>query len=200
MKAPLTLRRCSCLPQVMQTGPKGHLSSQRHAAPHLFLKSVSASHPAPSLPAPPSSQPPCTARLLSLWGQGHRHLGSLCPSPGAGTALPCLSCAVLQSGADYGFLVSQNTKLLSALEDLRHRCSSLAEENSLLVSRGRSLVLYCGRVRGWQGRESRPGRAAACCQVQKMLAQGISWAGLGGKGAWAFWVPWVPSHGTYHLA
>uniref|UniRef100_A0A8C3JI29 RIMS-binding protein 2 n=1 Tax=Calidris pygmaea TaxID=425635 RepID=A0A8C3JI29_9CHAR len=28
--------------------------------------------------------------------------------------------------------VSQNTKLLSALEDLRHRCSSLAEENSLL--------------------------------------------------------------------
>ncbi|KAM6049337.1 peripheral-type benzodiazepine receptor-associated protein 1 isoform 3-T3 [Chlamydotis macqueenii] len=37
-----------------------------------------------------------------------------------------------QSGADYGFLVSQNTKLLSALEDLRHRCSSLAEENSLL--------------------------------------------------------------------
>ncbi|KAM6048963.1 LOW QUALITY PROTEIN: peripheral-type benzodiazepine receptor-associated protein 1 [Theristicus caerulescens] len=37
-----------------------------------------------------------------------------------------------QSGTDYGFLVSQNTKLLSALEDLRHRCSSLAEENSLL--------------------------------------------------------------------
>ncbi|XP_065587752.1 peripheral-type benzodiazepine receptor-associated protein 1 [Cyrtonyx montezumae] len=37
-----------------------------------------------------------------------------------------------QSGADYGFLVSQNMKLLSALEDLRHRCSSLAEENSLL--------------------------------------------------------------------
>ncbi|XP_027752090.1 peripheral-type benzodiazepine receptor-associated protein 1 isoform X1 [Empidonax traillii] len=37
-----------------------------------------------------------------------------------------------QSGADYGFLVSQNTKLLSALEDLQHRCSSLAEENSLL--------------------------------------------------------------------
>ncbi|XP_054064589.1 peripheral-type benzodiazepine receptor-associated protein 1 isoform X4 [Rissa tridactyla] len=28
--------------------------------------------------------------------------------------------------------MSQNTKLLSALEDLRHRCSSLAEENSLL--------------------------------------------------------------------
>ncbi|NWW31572.1 RIMB1 protein, partial [Panurus biarmicus] len=37
-----------------------------------------------------------------------------------------------QSGADYSFLVSQNTKLLSALEDLQHRCSSLAEENSLL--------------------------------------------------------------------
>ncbi|NWW58341.1 RIMB1 protein, partial [Ifrita kowaldi] len=37
-----------------------------------------------------------------------------------------------QSAADYSFLVSQNTKLLSALEDLRHRCSSLAEENSLL--------------------------------------------------------------------
>ncbi|XP_009463113.1 PREDICTED: peripheral-type benzodiazepine receptor-associated protein 1-like [Nipponia nippon] len=37
-----------------------------------------------------------------------------------------------ESGTDYGFLVSQNTKLLSALEDLRHRCSSLAEENSLL--------------------------------------------------------------------
>ncbi|XP_071430911.1 peripheral-type benzodiazepine receptor-associated protein 1 isoform X3 [Pithys albifrons albifrons] len=37
-----------------------------------------------------------------------------------------------QGGTDYGFLVSQNTKLLSALEDLRHRCSSLAEENSLL--------------------------------------------------------------------
>ncbi|NXA78448.1 RIMB1 protein, partial [Thryothorus ludovicianus] len=37
-----------------------------------------------------------------------------------------------QSEADYSFLVSQNTKLLSALEDLRHRCSSLAEENSLL--------------------------------------------------------------------
>ncbi|XP_076211117.1 peripheral-type benzodiazepine receptor-associated protein 1 isoform X7 [Aptenodytes patagonicus] len=37
-----------------------------------------------------------------------------------------------QSGTDYRFLVSQNTKLLSALEDLRHRCSSLAEENSLL--------------------------------------------------------------------
>ncbi|OXB71366.1 UNVERIFIED_CONTAM: hypothetical protein H355_011743 [Colinus virginianus] len=47
-------------------------------------------------------------------------------------ALPCLSHAVLQSGADYGFLVSQNMKLLSALEDLQHRCSSLAEENSLL--------------------------------------------------------------------
>ncbi|XP_051665466.1 peripheral-type benzodiazepine receptor-associated protein 1 isoform X5 [Manacus candei] len=56
-----------------------------------------------------------------------------CRSPSwAGEALLCLSCAVLQSGADYGFLVSQNTKLLSALEDLRHRCSSLAEENSLL--------------------------------------------------------------------
>ncbi|NXU35789.1 RIMB1 protein, partial [Drymodes brunneopygia] len=40
--------------------------------------------------------------------------------------------AVLQSGADYNFLMSQNSKLLSALEDLRHRCSSLAEENSLL--------------------------------------------------------------------
>ncbi|NXF51572.1 RIMB1 protein, partial [Oceanites oceanicus] len=37
-----------------------------------------------------------------------------------------------QSGTDYGFLMSQNTKLLSALEDLQHRCSSLAEENSLL--------------------------------------------------------------------
>ncbi|XP_067165541.1 peripheral-type benzodiazepine receptor-associated protein 1 [Apteryx mantelli] len=37
-----------------------------------------------------------------------------------------------QSGADYGFLVRQNTKLLSALEDLQHRCTSLAEENSLL--------------------------------------------------------------------
>ncbi|NWR02705.1 RIMB1 protein, partial [Paradoxornis webbianus] len=37
-----------------------------------------------------------------------------------------------QSGADYSFLVSQNTKLLSALEDLQHRCSNLAEENSLL--------------------------------------------------------------------
>ncbi|KAM6239447.1 peripheral-type benzodiazepine receptor-associated protein 1 isoform 8-T8 [Spheniscus humboldti] len=37
-----------------------------------------------------------------------------------------------QSGTDYRFLVSQNMKLLSALEDLRHRCSSLAEENSLL--------------------------------------------------------------------
>ncbi|XP_072209920.1 peripheral-type benzodiazepine receptor-associated protein 1 isoform X3 [Excalfactoria chinensis] len=37
-----------------------------------------------------------------------------------------------QSGADYGFLVRQNMKLLSALEDLRHRCSSLTEENSLL--------------------------------------------------------------------
>ncbi|NXI82294.1 RIMB1 protein, partial [Rhipidura dahli] len=37
-----------------------------------------------------------------------------------------------QSGADYGFLMSQNTKLLSALEDLRQRCSCLAEENSLL--------------------------------------------------------------------
>ncbi|NWR79336.1 RIMB1 protein, partial [Centropus unirufus] len=37
-----------------------------------------------------------------------------------------------QSGADYGFLVSQNTKLLTVLEALRHRCSSLAEENSLL--------------------------------------------------------------------
>ncbi|XP_025919473.1 peripheral-type benzodiazepine receptor-associated protein 1 isoform X2 [Apteryx rowi] len=38
----------------------------------------------------------------------------------------------MQSGADYGFLVRQNTKLLSALEDLQHRCTSLAEENSLL--------------------------------------------------------------------
>ncbi|XP_051491478.1 peripheral-type benzodiazepine receptor-associated protein 1 isoform X10 [Apus apus] len=37
-----------------------------------------------------------------------------------------------QSGADYSFLVSQNTKLLRALEDLQHRCSSLAQENSLL--------------------------------------------------------------------
>ncbi|NXR66239.1 RIMB1 protein, partial [Rhadina sibilatrix] len=37
-----------------------------------------------------------------------------------------------QSGTDYSLLVSQNTKLLSALEDLQHRCSSLAEENSLL--------------------------------------------------------------------
>ncbi|XP_009998520.1 PREDICTED: peripheral-type benzodiazepine receptor-associated protein 1-like [Chaetura pelagica] len=39
---------------------------------------------------------------------------------------------VRQSGADYSFLVSQNTKLLRALEDLQHRCSSLAQENSLL--------------------------------------------------------------------
>ncbi|XP_025905943.1 peripheral-type benzodiazepine receptor-associated protein 1-like [Nothoprocta perdicaria] len=37
-----------------------------------------------------------------------------------------------QSGADYGFLVRQNTKLLSALEDLQHRCTSLSAENSLL--------------------------------------------------------------------
>ncbi|XP_064323679.1 peripheral-type benzodiazepine receptor-associated protein 1 isoform X1 [Phalacrocorax carbo] len=59
-------------------------------------------------------------------------LQSLSPLPWAGKALPCLSRAVLQNGTDYGFLVSQNTKLLSALEDLRHRCSSLAEENSLL--------------------------------------------------------------------
>ncbi|NXU78573.1 RIMB1 protein, partial [Oreotrochilus melanogaster] len=37
-----------------------------------------------------------------------------------------------QSQADYSFLVSQNMKLLSALEALRQRCSSLAEENSVL--------------------------------------------------------------------
>ncbi|KAM8797335.1 peripheral-type benzodiazepine receptor-associated protein 1 [Eudromia elegans] len=37
-----------------------------------------------------------------------------------------------QSGADYGFLVRQNTKLLGALEELRHRCTSLSAENSLL--------------------------------------------------------------------
>ncbi|XP_069730018.1 peripheral-type benzodiazepine receptor-associated protein 1 isoform X10 [Phaenicophaeus curvirostris] len=45
-----------------------------------------------------------------------------------------LLCTVWEmlSGADYSFLVNQNTKLLSALEDLQHRCSSLAEENSLL--------------------------------------------------------------------
>lgn len=53
-------------------------------------------------------------------------------------------CAVLQSGADYSFLVSQNTKLLSALEDLQHRCSSLAEENSLLVSRRWCHGMLCG--------------------------------------------------------
>ncbi|XP_035199034.1 peripheral-type benzodiazepine receptor-associated protein 1 isoform X8 [Oxyura jamaicensis] len=37
-----------------------------------------------------------------------------------------------QSGDDYSFLVSQNTNLLSALEDLQHRYSCLVEENSLL--------------------------------------------------------------------
>lgn len=52
--------------------------------------------------------------------------------------------AVLQSGADYSFLVSQNTKLLSALEDLQHRCSSLAKENSLLVSRRCCCGMLCG--------------------------------------------------------
>ncbi|KAM9370592.1 peripheral-type benzodiazepine receptor-associated protein 1 [Phaethornis superciliosus] len=37
-----------------------------------------------------------------------------------------------QSEVDCSSLVSQNMKLLSALEDLQHRCSSLAEENSML--------------------------------------------------------------------
>lgn len=78
------------------------------------------------------------------------------------SALLCLSRTVLQSEADYGFLVSQNTKLLSALEDLRHRCSSLAEENNLLVSRGRSCILHPGRGLVWLPARAlwggRPGR------------------------------------------
>ena len=64
-------------------------------------------------------------------------------------ALPCLSHAVLQSGADYSFLVSQNMKLLSALEDLRHRCSSLTEENSLLASAEHGPILHPGQALGW---------------------------------------------------
>ncbi|XP_059573340.1 peripheral-type benzodiazepine receptor-associated protein 1 isoform X8 [Alligator mississippiensis] len=37
-----------------------------------------------------------------------------------------------KNGADYSCLVKQNIKLLSALEELQHRCTSLKEENSLL--------------------------------------------------------------------
>ncbi|XP_019362529.1 PREDICTED: peripheral-type benzodiazepine receptor-associated protein 1 isoform X1 [Gavialis gangeticus] len=37
-----------------------------------------------------------------------------------------------KNGADYSYLVKQNIKLLSALEELQHRCTSLKEENSLL--------------------------------------------------------------------
>lgn len=92
------------------------------------------------------------------------HLQSLSSSPQAGEALPCLSRTVLQSVADYGFLVSQNTKLLSALEDLRHRCSSLAEENSLLVSRG------CGPI-------PRPGEV-----LGRLPAQDALWGGSPGQG------------------
>lgn len=40
---------------------------------------------------------------------------------------------LMQNGADYDYLVRQNSELLSALEDLEKTVSTLREENSLLV-------------------------------------------------------------------
>lgn len=130
----------------------------------------------------------------------------MAPSSRGGEALPCLSHAVLQSGADYSFLVSQNTKLLSALEDLRHRYSSLAEENSLLVSGG------CSPARRWVG--SRHTNSVGCgilrgegalvgasCRWPPDPRNAGTWDQLGRargkeKGAWVLCVPWVPLHCT----
>lgn len=38
-----------------------------------------------------------------------------------------------QNGTDYGFLVRQNSELLRALDELEKTCSTLREENGLLV-------------------------------------------------------------------
>lgn len=40
---------------------------------------------------------------------------------------------VFQNGTDYGFLVRQNSELLRALDELEKTCSTLREENGLLV-------------------------------------------------------------------
>lgn len=39
----------------------------------------------------------------------------------------------LQNGTDYGFLVRQNSELLRALDELEKTCTTLREENGLLV-------------------------------------------------------------------
>lgn len=79
-------------------------------------------------------------------------------------------------------------KLLSALEDLQHRCSSLAEENSLLVSRGCGPVPCPGWVLGWLlawgalwGRS--PGQGSRRCQHTESAGQA-----QGGKEVWVLWV------------
>ena len=41
---------------------------------------------------------------------------------------------VFQNGTDYGFLVRQNSELLRALDELEKTCTTLREENGLLVS------------------------------------------------------------------
>lgn len=40
---------------------------------------------------------------------------------------------VFQNGTDYGFLVRQNSELLRALDELEKTCTTLREENGLLV-------------------------------------------------------------------
>lgn len=59
-------------------------------------------------------------------------VGKLCP----------VLVLVFQNGTDYGFLVRQNSELLRALDELEKTCSTLREENSLLV-RLRLTKRYC---------------------------------------------------------
>lgn len=40
---------------------------------------------------------------------------------------------VFQNGTDYGFLVRQNSELLRAIDELEKTCTTLREENGLLV-------------------------------------------------------------------
>ena len=59
---------------------------------------------------------------------------------------------VLQNGTDYGFLARQNSELLRALDELDKTCSTLREENSLLVRPARLHPGTGGSTRARTGR------------------------------------------------
>lgn len=94
---------------------------------------------------------------------------------------------VFQNGTDYGFLVRQNSELLRALDELEKTCSTLREENGLLVRlkiTRKFIVLTEGLL------ESRPGS-------QRGLTKPLKWA-LFQLGAISFFTVIYSVYLTFH--